>query len=87
MVDTSLWESFAYCPTILTSWLYYFLTNYLNGNELTCKAVSFDPLITQKCNGTQTGSLINQKFISAIRLEHKPKIKGHSQNKEVGFLG
>ena len=40
----------------------------LNGNELTCEMVSFDPLITQKCNGTQTGSLINQKFIPVIRL-------------------
>ena len=29
-------------------------------NELTCEMVSFDPLITQKCNGTQIGSLINQ---------------------------
>ena len=68
---SALWESFAYHPTILTSWLSYFLTDYLNGNELTCKTVSFDPLIKQKCNGTQTGSLINQKSISAIRLELK----------------
>ena len=30
--------------------------------------VSFDPLITQKCNGTQIGSLTNQKFIPAIRF-------------------
>ena len=45
---SALWESFAYHPTILTSWLYYFLTDYLNGNELTCKTVSFYPLITQK---------------------------------------
>ena len=30
--------------------------------------VSFDPLITQKCYGTQIGSLINQIFIPAIKL-------------------
>ena len=67
-MGSALWESFAYHPTILTSWLYYFLTDYLYGNEITCEIVSFDPLITQKCNGSQTGSLINQKFISGIRL-------------------
>ena len=51
--------------------LCYFLIDYLNGNLLTCETVSFDPLITQKCYGTQTGSLINQKFIPAIRLAVK----------------
>ena len=33
----ALWESLAYVPTILTSWLYCFLTDKLKGNELTCE--------------------------------------------------
>ena len=36
---TSLWESLAYVPTNLTFWLYYFLTDKLNRNELACEMV------------------------------------------------
>ena len=63
---TALWESLACHPTIWISWLYHFLTDDLKGNLLT--GVTFDPFVTQKCNGTQNGSSINQKFIPNIRM-------------------
>ena len=74
MYDSALWESLACHPTIWTSWLYHFLTDDLEGNVLT--GVTFDPFVTQKCNGTQTGSSINQKFIPSIRLWLKWSIPG-----------
>ena len=63
---SALWESLTCHPTIWIFWLYHFLTDDMKGNVLT--GVTFDPFVTQKCNGTQTGSSINQKLIPSIRL-------------------
>ena len=66
MFSTALWESLTCHPTIWIFWLYHILTDDMKGNVLT--GVTFDPFVTQKCNGTQTGSSINQKFIPSIML-------------------